>query len=78
MFGDHQNEIRYKWDAGSGTGYRLRFDSNGRRYRVEDWNNHIVVDAVGCTDLDEALGVLNRFFTIDVASERHRVAARLQ
>ncbi len=75
MFGDHQQDIRYKWDPGTGSGYRLSFDADEQRFQVEDWNNHVVVDAVGCADLDEALGVLSRFFTFDVAQERNRLAA---
>lgn len=81
MFNKHQNshqkEIRYKWDQDTGSGYRLRFDSSEHRFQVQDWHNHVVVDAVGCDDLDEALDVLNRFFTIDVAQERSRIAGWL-
>lgn len=75
MFGDHQQAIRYKWDPGTGSGYRLRFDADEQRFQVEDWNNHVVVDAVGCHDLDEALAVLSGFFTFDVTQERNRLAA---
>jgi hypothetical protein len=32
------------------------------------------MDDYGCTDLDEALLVLNRFFSIDESAERSRIA----
>lgn len=64
--------IRYKWDAWTGSGYRLRFDAADRQhhYCVEDWDNHVVCDDWHCATLDEALGVLNRFFTVDFETER--------
>ncbi|ESQ13097.1 MAG TPA: hypothetical protein DDY14_12770 [Chromatiaceae bacterium] len=76
MFDEKENVIRYKWDHWTGSGYRLRFDATDQshRFRVEDWNNHVVVDDYGCADLDEALKVLNRFFDIDPAQERSRIA----
>lgn len=79
MFEDQDNAIRYKWDPWTGSGYRLRYDAQGveHTYHVEDWNNHVVVDDYGCADIDEALVVLNRFFDIDVAEERSRIADRL-
>ncbi|MCF7983238.1 MAG: hypothetical protein K9L70_02450 [Thiohalocapsa sp.] len=79
MFDEQDQVIRYKWDAWTGSGYRLRYDAAGieHAYHVEDWNNHVVVDDYGCADIDEALGVLNRFFDIDVAAERSRIAAWL-
>ncbi len=80
MFDEQNNVIRYKWDPSTETGFRLRFDQrNGqrrgfRRYHVEDWTNHIVMNEWGCESLDEALGVLGHFFDIDVSQERHRIA----
>jgi hypothetical protein len=76
MFDEKDNVIRYKWDAWTGSGYRLRYDAADRQhsYRVEDWNNHVVVDDYGCADIDEALVVLNRFFDIDTVEERSRIA----
>lgn len=76
MFDEIENVIRYKWDAWTGSGYRLRYDAadRNRSYRVEDWNNHVVVDDYGCADIDEALEVLSRFFDIDTAQERTRIA----
>ena len=76
MFDEKDNVIRYKWDAWTGSGYSLRYDAADRQhsYRVEDWNNHVVVDDYGCADIDEALVVLNRFFDIDAAQERSRIA----
>jgi hypothetical protein len=35
------------------------------------------VDDYSCADIDEALVVLNRFFDIDVAQERSRIAGWL-
>lgn len=79
MFTEQENVIRYKWDPSTGSGYRLRYEPAGcgNSYHVEDWNNHVVVEEVGCADIDEALDVLNRFFDIDVAQERSRIAGRL-
>jgi hypothetical protein len=79
MFDETENVIRYKWDAWTGSGYRLRYDAADRQhhYRVEDWNNNVVVDDYGCADIDEALVILNRFFDIDAAQERSRIAAWL-
>jgi hypothetical protein len=76
MFDESENVIRYKWDPWTGSGYRLRYDASDRMhsFRVEDWNNHVVVDDYGCADIDEALLVLNRFFDIDAAQERSRIA----
>jgi hypothetical protein len=79
MFDETENVIRYKWDPWTGSGYRLRYDAADRMhsFRVEDWNNHVVVDDYGCADIDEALLVLNRFFDIDTAQERNRIAGWL-
>jgi hypothetical protein len=76
MLKQEENVIRYKWDARTGSGYRLRYDAADRQhsFRVEDWNYHVVVDDYGCADIDEALVVLNRFFDIDTAKERSRIA----
>ena len=79
MFDEQENVIRYKWDAWTGSGYRIRCAIGGgeHHYFVEDWSNHVVVDDYGCHNLDEALGVLNRYCDIDVARERTRIAAWL-
>jgi hypothetical protein len=79
MFDEHENVIRYKWDPWTGSGYRLRYDAADSHhiYHVEDCSNHVVVDEYGCADIDEALVVLNRFFDIDVAQERSRIAGYL-
>lgn len=75
--------IRYKWNPRTQTGYQLRFDAEGAAkgahycYHVEDWNCHTVTDEWPCEDLDEALGVLNHLFSIDVARERERLSAWL-
>ncbi len=76
MFDEQENTISYKWDAWTGSGYRLRFDAADceHNYRVEECSNHVVMDDWHCADIDEALGVLQRFFNIDVASERSRIA----
>jgi hypothetical protein len=82
MFDETENVIRYKWNPRRGTGYRLRYDAQtasrgGHRcFRVEDWDNHFVIDEWGCESLDEALGVLRDFLDIDVGQERHRLEAR--
>jgi len=75
MFDEQDNAIKYKWDAWTGSGYRLCYDAADRNhsFRVEDWNNHVVVDDYGCADIDEALMVLNRFFDIDAVEERSRI-----
>lgn len=84
MFDEKEQVIRYKWDPWTGSGYRLRLEAEGgeRNIHVEDCDNHVVVADYGCADIDEALVVLNRFFDIDVAQERNRIAgwlpARLQ
>jgi hypothetical protein len=76
-----ENEIRYKWNAKTATGYRLRFDAKsaqrrgGRCYHVEDWTHHVVMENWGCSSLDEALGILKDFIDIDVGLERHRLEA---
>jgi hypothetical protein len=79
MFDETDHVIRYKWDSWTGSGYSLRYDAtdSNHSYRVEDWNNHVVVDDYGCADIDEALLVLKRFFDIDTVQERSRIAAWL-
>lgn len=74
-----QQIFEYKWDDWTGSGYRLRYDAADvpHHYHVEDWDNHVVVDEYGCADLDEALKVLGRFFTVDPSKERDRIADRL-
>lgn len=81
MNDEQANEIRYKWNPKTATGYRLRFDAkNARRggarcYYVEDWTHHVVMENWGCSSLDEALGILKDFIDIDVGQERHRLEA---
>jgi len=76
MFTDNDNVIRYKWDART---CRLSYDKEfarqggSRCYCVEDWNNHVVTDEWGCSSLNEALVVLNRFFDVDVSQETRRI-----
>jgi hypothetical protein len=41
--------------------------------RVEDWVHHIVNNEWGCATLDQALGVLNDLFSLDVGEERRRI-----
>lgn len=71
--------IRYKWDPRTETGFQLRYDtrraqhSGLRCYRIEEWTQHCVVDEWGFDSLGEALGVLPRFFHIDVANELNRI-----
>ncbi|MFP4063454.1 MAG: hypothetical protein ACLFNA_10345 [Halochromatium sp.] len=79
MFDEQEQVIRYKWDSWTESGYRLRYDAADRahRYHVEDCSNHVVMDDYGCSDLDEALLVLNRFFSIDESAERSRIAGWL-
>ena len=83
MFNDQDNVIRYKWNARTGSGFRLRFDAQcaqqGRHgcFHVEDWDHHFVVNEWGCSSLDEALGVLRHFFELDVSQESLRLQARL-
>lgn len=73
--------IRYKWNSRTETGYRLRYDSQRanhggfRCYRVEEWTQHCMVDEWGFDHLDEALGMLHRFFDLDIGYERHRIEA---
>ncbi|MBK1705944.1 hypothetical protein [Halochromatium glycolicum] len=76
MFDEQEQVIRYKWDSWTGSGYRLRFDADdvAHNYHIEDCSNHVVVDDYGCADLDEALLVLNRFFSIDESAERSRIS----
>ena len=79
---DNDRIIRYKWDSHTETGYRLRYDSQRARhggfrcYRVEEWVQHCMIDEWGFNSLDEALGVLNGFFDIDVGSELNRIEDR--
>jgi hypothetical protein len=79
MFDEQENVIRYKWDPWTGSGYRIRRAVGGGEHLffVEDWSNHVVVDDYGCDNLDEALGVLNRYCDIDVAQERSRIVGWL-
>jgi hypothetical protein len=79
MFDEKEQVIRYKWDSWTGSGYRLRYDAAdcAHNYHVEDCSNHVVMDDYGCSDLDEALLVLNRFFSIDESAERRRIAGWL-
>jgi hypothetical protein len=79
MLNQRDNQIRYKWDPKTSTGFQLRFDAeaaaNGGHYcyHVEDWTCRTVTNEWQCQTLDEALGVLNRLFTIDVEQERRRL-----
>lgn len=79
MFDEQESVVRYKWDPWTGSGYRLRYDAtdSAHHYHVEDWSNHVVIDDYQCTDLDEALVVLNRFFRVDEATERSRISGWL-
>ncbi len=83
MFDESENSIRYKWDPQTCTGFKLRYDAayaakGGHLcFRVEDWNWHTVTTEWPCESLDEALGVLGRFFDIDHGEERARLAAWL-
>ena len=76
MTDEQDNVIRYKWDPWTGSGYRLRYDAADRAhtYHIEDWSNHVVMADYPCADLDDALMVLGRFFDVDAASERSRIA----
>jgi len=80
MLHETENPIRYKWDPESSTGFQLRYDAEGAAkgghfcYHVEDWTCHSVTTQWQCETLDEALGVLSRFFTIDLDEERARLA----
>lgn len=80
MFDHNQNAIHYKWDPKTRTGFKLRFDAEGaakgghRCYHVEDWTFHTVTNDWPCEDLDEALDVLNHFFTLDPTLERQRLS----
>lgn len=75
--------IRYKWDPETCTGYQLRFDAEGAAHggqfpiHVEDWNCRTVTYEWPCHDLDEALDVLNRLFSLDIEEERARLKAWL-
>lgn len=77
MLTERENEIRYKWNAKTQTGYRLRFDETNprRHYHVEDWTHRVVMDKWRCSSLDEALGILRGFIDIDVGQERSRLQA---
>ncbi len=83
MFDEQEKVISYKWDPAEETGYRLRFDPRLAQlrgqtpFRVEDWMHHIVNNEWGCATLDQALGVLNRLFSLDVGEERRRLQGRL-
>ncbi|EXJ15134.1 hypothetical protein [Imhoffiella purpurea] len=79
MFDATENAIRYKWDPRTWTGFKLRFDAEGAAkgghccFHVEDWNCRTVTSEWPCEDLDEALEVLNHFFTLDCKKERERL-----
>jgi hypothetical protein len=79
MFGKQEQVITYKWDPASETGYRLRYDpqlaqtSGLSPFRVEDCVHHIVNNEWGCATLEQALGVLNNLFTLDIGEERQRI-----
>jgi hypothetical protein len=79
MFNETDKPIRYKWDPRTATGFQLRFDAEAaakgghRCWRVEDWTCHTVTNQWQCESLDEALGVLNGLFAIDLEQERLRL-----
>jgi hypothetical protein len=81
MLSQKDNQIRYKWDPKTSTGFQLRFDAEAAAqgghycYHVEDWTCRTVTNEWQCQSLDEALGVLSRLFTIDVEQERRRLGA---
>jgi len=83
MFDATENAIRYKWDPRTSTGFKLRFDAEGAAkgchccFHVEDWNCRTVTNEWPCEDLDEALEVLNHFFTLDFNQERERLSSWL-
>ncbi|NCA69271.1 MAG: hypothetical protein EOM91_04060 [Sphingobacteriia bacterium] len=78
-----ENAIRYKWDPRTYTGFKLRYDAEAAStgahcaFHVEDWTYRSMANEWPCQDLDEALGVLSHFFTIDIAQERQRLSAWL-
>jgi hypothetical protein len=81
MLNETENQIRYKWDDYTRSGYQLRYDAEAASkgghfcYHVEDWTYHTVTNEWQCQTLDEALGVLNHLFAIDVELERRRLGA---
>jgi hypothetical protein len=81
MLRQDDNQIRYKWDPKTSTGFQLRFDPEAAAqgghycYHVEDWTCRTVTNEWQCESLDEALRVLSRLFTIDVEQERRRLGA---
>ena len=83
MFDETGNAIHYKWDPQTYTGYTLRFDAERAAqgghccFYVEDWHCRTVTNEWPCRDLDEALGVLSRFFSVDIGQERERLSAWL-
>ncbi len=83
MFDTTHNTIRYKWDSQTDTGYQLRFDAESAAkgghccFHVEDWTCRTVINEWPCQNLDEALDVLNHFFSVDINDERKRLSAWL-
>ncbi len=81
MLNQTENQIRYKWDDHTRTGYQLRYDAEAASkgghfcYHVEDWTYHTVTNEWQCQTLDEALSVLNHLFAIDVEQERRRLGS---
>lgn len=81
MLSQDDNQIRYKWDPKTSTGFQLRFDAEAASkgghycYHVEDWTCRTVTNEWQCQSLDEALSVLGRLFSIDVEQERRRLGA---
>ena len=81
MHDEQENEIHYKWNSKTATGYRLCYDAkNAQRggrccYHLQDWTQRVVMEDWGCNSLDEALGILKDFIDIDVGQERHRLEA---
>lgn len=80
MLSQDDNQIRYKWDPKTSTGFQLRFDAEAAAkgghycYHVEDWTCRTVTNEWQCESLDEALRVLSRLFSIDVELERRRLS----
>jgi hypothetical protein len=81
MLSQDDNQIRYKWDPRTSTGFQLRYDAEAAAkgghycYHVEDWTCRTVTNEWQCQSLDEALGVLGCLFSIDLEQERRRLAA---
>lgn len=83
MLKEDENTIRYKWDPETHTGYTLRYDADGAAkgshycFHVEDWTYRSIISEWPCENLDEALELLNHFFSVDVAQERQRLGTWL-